>query len=297
MKLKDVKKYFHDIKIYRDGEFDYLGLMVSKVNKKILTFIEKLEYIDKFSESISSVICNEKIAHRVPSKYGVIISENPRMEFFKIHNYFSEDRKEYLRKEFNTSIGENCSISKLSIISDKNVVIGHNVIIEEFVVIRENVIIGDNCIIRSGCKIGGVGFEFKNNKKIIIPVNHCGGVIIGKNVEIQYNTCIDKAIYPWDNTVIDDYTKVDNLIHIAHAVKIGKRCLVPAGVAISGRTEIGNDSWIGVGATVSNGLSIGNNCRVNIGSVVTKSLDDGKNVTGNFAIEHDKFINLMKTIR
>lgn len=297
MKLNELNKYFDNVKIYKNGEFDYLGLMGSKIDKKILTFIEKVEYVNSLSENISAVICNDEIADKIPSNYGVIVCKNPRMQFFQIHNFFCENLKEYLREDFDTKIGENCSISNLSVISNKGVIIGNNVIIEEFVVIRENTIIGDNSIIRSGAKIGGIGFEFKNNKEIVMPVTHCGGVILGKNVEIQYNTCIDKAIYPWDNTFIDDYTKVDNLIHIAHGVKIGKRCLLPAGVAISGRTEIGNDCWIGVNATVSNGLKIGDNCRVSIGSVVTKSLEDGKTVTGNFAIDHDKFIKIMKSIR
>lgn len=297
MRLNEINKYFNNIKILKDGEFDYLGLMGCKVDKNVLTFIEKVEYIENLSKSISSVICGENIAHKIPNNFGIIVCENPRMQFFEIHNCFSQNVKGYLREEFDTKIGKKCKISNLSIISDKNVLIGDNVTIEEFAVIRENTIIGDNSIIRSGAKIGSIGFEFKNNKKTVMSVTHCGGVVLGKNVEIQYNTCIDKAIYPWDNTIIDDYTKIDNLIHIAHGVKIGKRCLLPAGVTISGRTEVGDDSWIGVGATVSNGLNIGNNCRVSIGSVVTKNVDDGKNVTGNFAIEHDKFIKFMRTIR
>ena len=45
-------------------------------------------------------------------------------------------------------------------------------------------------------------------------VKHLGGVKIGKNVEIQHNTCVDKAVYPWDDTIIGNNSKIDNLVHI-----------------------------------------------------------------------------------
>ncbi|MDB1921743.1 hypothetical protein PMY56_02205 [Clostridium tertium] len=122
-------------------------------------------------------------------------------------------------------------------------------------------------------------------------------VIIGNNVKIQYNSCIDKALYTWDNTVIGDYSKLDDLVHIEHGVKIGIRCLIASRATFGGRNILGDDSWIGLGAIISNGLILGSKVSISLGSVVTKNLKDEEEVSGNFAINHNKYIDFIKSIR
>lgn len=296
MLLSEVLNLCEGLTLLKDGDFTSLGLAIADCDEKILTFIESEKYISSLSDKVSALITTEELGERLKDKYGVIISKSPRADYFKLHNMLS-NRDDYKRREFNTTIGEGCKISKLASISDKNVVIGDNVTIEEFVVIRENTVIGDNSIIRAGVILGGEGFEYKRTDGIIMNVNHCGGVIIGDNVEIQYNSCIDKALYTWDNTVIGDYSKLDDLVHIEHGVKIGERCLIASRSTFGGRTVIGNDSWVGLGAIISNGLKLGNKVSISLGSVVTKNLSDGEKVSGNFAISHDKFIDFIKNIR
>ena len=281
-----------------EKEINSLGLVEYNPGDSVCTFIENEKYVQKISSNVQMVLITEELKSKIKIEmcsYGVCIVNNPRLAYFRAHNYLASKEK-YCRRAFKTEIGENCSISEYAIIADKNVKIGNNVLIEEFAVIRENTVIGDNSIIRSGCKIGGEGFEFKASDVDVFRVSHVGGVVIGKNVEIQYNTCIDKAIYPWDNTVIEDYTKIDNLVHIAHAVKIGKRTMVVASSGIGGRVSIGNDSWVGFGATIRNGLKLGSNARVNMGAVVTKDIGNNASVTGNFAINHDEFIKKLKQL-
>ena len=296
MLLSEIINLIEGLSLLRDEEFTSLGLAIADCDEKILTFIESKKYINSLSNKVTAVITTEELGEKLKDRYGVIISNNPRSDYFKLHNVLS-NKEGYKRKEFNTTIGKGCKISKLSSISDKNVVIGNNVTIEEFVVIRENTVIGDNSIIRSGVILGGEGFEYKRTDGIIMNVNHCGGVIIGNNVEVQYNSCIDKALYTWDNTVIGDYSKLDNLVHIEHGVKIGNRCLIASRSTFGGRTVLGDDSWIGLGATISNGLILGNKVSVSLGAVVTKNLVDGDKVSGNFAIDHEKFIEFIKSIR
>lgn len=285
--------------VVRNSHFDVLGIIDSKTDQKMLTFLENEKYLEKMlsRKNITCVITTQELAKIILEKteLGVYVSERPRIDFFKLHNFLSDDN-EYNRSKSMLKIGDNCKISKMSCISEKNVTIGNNVVIEEFVSIKDNVKIGDNCVIRAGSVIGGTGFEFKKDKSETFAVKHCGGVVIQDNVEIQYNCCIDKALFPWDDTVIGEYTKFDNLVHIGHAVKIGKNVLFPAGTTVSGRVEISDGVWIGVGSVLSNGISFGKNSRCNIGSVVTKDVLENASVTGNFAINHDKFIeNLKKT--
>lgn len=295
MKLLDIKSLING-EIINDREFTSLGLAVSKCNEKLLSFIEDEKYIKELSDNITCLITTKEIGEAIKDKYGVIVSKNPRMDYFKLHNKLSNNR-EYLRKTYKTIIGENCNISPMASISNTNVTIGNNVKIEEFVVIRENTVIGDNSIIRAGCILGGEGFEYKRTDGIIMNVTHCGGVIVGANVEVQYNTCIDKALYTWDNTIVSDYSKIDNMVHLEHGVKVGERCLIASRTTVGGRTVIGSDSWIGLGAIISNGLTLGNKVSVSLGSVVTKNIEDGEKVSGNFAINHDKFIDFIKSIR
>lgn len=296
MLLNEVVNLLEGLSLIKDEEFTSLGLGVADCDEKILTFIESEKYIESLSDKIRALITTKELGEKLKDRYGIIVSSNPREDYFKLHNILSS-KEGYKRKSFNTTIGEGCNISKLSSISEKNVVIGNNVIIEDFVVIRENTIIGDNSIIRAGVILGGEGFEYKRVDGIIMNVNHCGGVVIGNNVEVQYNSCIDKALYTWDNTVIGDYSKLDNLVHIEHGVKIGKRCLIASRSTFGGRTVLGDDSWVGLGATISNGLILGKKVSISLGSVVTKNLSDGDKVSGNFAINHEKFIDFIKNIR
>ena len=125
---------------------------------------------------------------------------------------------------------------------------------------------------------------------------HAGGVRLGDRVELQANTCVDRAIFGGFTEIGED-TKCDNLVHIAHNVKIGRRCLLAAQAMIAGSVTIGDDVWIGPSAAVLSEITIGDGAYVTIGSVVTRNVAPGQHVTGNFAIDHDKFIVFLKTIR
>ena len=151
-----------------------------------------------------------------------------------------------------------------------------------------------NCVIHAGVKIGFGDFEYKKENGQLFSVDHCGGVILGRDVELHSNTCVNKALYPWDNTVIGDRCKIDMLVQISHGVKVGNDTMIVGLSGIGGRTEIGENSWIGYGCIVRNGVHIGSNARANMGAVVSRDVADGQAVTGNFAIDHDIFMENLK---
>lgn len=284
-----------DYSIIRNTEFETLALIGVDIEQKMCTFIENEKYIDSINENQIMIITTKDISEKLDKEKGICIVDNPRLTFFRLHNFLSRNDL-YRRESFKTTIGENCNISNMAYVAEKNVKIGNNVIVEEFVSIKENTVIGDNCIIRTGAVIGKEGFEFKKDKDEIMYVEHTGGIILGDNVEIQQNSSIDRAIYPWDNTIIEKDCKIDNLVHIAHGSKIGRRTFIAANTCVSGRVKIGKNVWIGPGVTISNGICIGDNARVNIGSVVTKHVAENSSVTGNFAIKHSKFIEYIKNL-
>lgn len=285
-----------EYEIINELDFKYLGLVESTIEQEYCTFIDSPSFINNLLPNVKMLITTRGIYSQIYNKnLGFCITDNPRKLFFDIHNLLSND-KSYIRPKFKTVIGKNCRISTLASVADYNVIIEDNVIIEEFVVIRENTVIKENTILRAGCVIGGEGYEFKRTQTDIAPVKHLGGVILGKNSEIQYNSCVDKAVYPWDNTIIGDYNKIDNLVHIAHAVKTENNVMFVALSGIGGRTEIKSNTWIGFGSIIRNGIIIGENSRANIGAIVTKNIPDNGSYTGNFAIEHKKFLKFIKKI-
>jgi UDP-3-O-[3-hydroxymyristoyl] glucosamine N-acyltransferase len=130
------------------------------------------------------------------------------------------------------------------------------------------------------CAIGGDGFGYAKDKDgTLVKMPHKGNVIICKGVEIGSNVCIDRAVE--GSTVIGEGTKIDNLVHIAHGVKIGKNCLIVAGTVIGGSCDIGDNCFIGINVSIKNKVRIGNNVTIGMGAVVLKDVPDNCTVVGN----------------
>jgi len=295
MKLSEIK-CIPESYIERNGEFCAIGLISHNFPMQMV-FVEDIKYLNDLlsKENISCAVVSGEISQQIPSEYGIIVSDNPRKTFCEVHNYLAKNSDFYGKLPDNEISGSAC-IHPTAYIAEKGVIIGKRCYIGPNVSIFERTIIEDDVIIRSGSVIGTEGFEFKRINNQIIPLTHAGGVLIHNNVEIQANSCIAKSVFG-GFTEIGEYTKIDNLIHVAHNVKIGKRCLIAACTMIGGSTNIGNDVWIGPSSSISSEITIGDRASITIGSVVTKDVGKGKRVTGNFAIDHDKFINFIKSIR
>ncbi len=216
-------------------------------------------------------------------KGNFLVSWNSKELFFSILNKFfvDEKKKSYIESSSvvetceigkNVYIGHNCYISPNTVIKD-------NVIIKNNVVIEGDVFIGNDTIIYSGAVIGSDGYGYyKNEKGKNVKVPHLGGVIIGSNVEIGANTCIDKGTL--GNTIIEDNVKIDNLCHIAHNVHIEKNVNVIALSMIAGSVLLKENSYIAPSSSVKNQLTIGSNSIVGLGSVVVKDVEPSVVVAG-----------------
>ena len=133
--------------------------------------------------------------------------------------------------------------------------------------------------IGKGTVIGGDGFGYvRQDDGPLLKMPHAGNVVIEKDVEIGCNTCIDRAVT--GSTIIGEGTKIDNLIHIAHGVKIGKHCLIVAGAVIGGSCEIGDRCFIGINASIKNKVKIGNDVTVGMGAIILKDVPDKMTVVG-----------------
>ena len=174
--------------------------------------------------------------------------------------------------EHNVAIGHNCYIGS-------EVVIGEGTVIEHNVSIYHKVNIGKNCIIHSGTVIGADGFGYYiDTNGQPDKVEHFGGVLIGDDVEIGANSCIDRGTI--GDTMIASHVKIDNLVHIAHNVMIDESSMIVAGSVICGSARLERDSYVAPGGIVKNQLTIGANAFVGMGAVVTQSVEDNMVVAG-----------------
>ena len=158
-------------------------------------------------------------------------------------------------------------------------IIGDRTVIGENCVISNAVRIGHDCLIKPNTTIGARGFGFADGEDgIPVPFPHIGGVVIGNHVEIGANCTVVRAAL--DDTVVGDFVKTDDHVHIAHNCIIGARTKIAAGAVLSGSVTVGEDVWISPNSTIIDYGSIGDGAFVGIGSVVTKSVRPGIRVFG-----------------
>lgn len=231
---------------------------------------------------------NDQYSHS--EDYHVITCNNPKEIFFEIiSRFFVQNEQAKVCTDSiicSNKIGKNVSIGH-------HCFIGENVIINDCVIIKNNVsiecpaVIGERTIIHSGAVIGSDGFGYYEDKDgVHKKVPHLGGVVIGRDVEIGSNSCIDRGTI--DNTIIGDHVKIDNLCHIAHNVNIGANSLVIALSLLGGSSILEENSYIAPGVTVRNQVRIGKNAVVGMGAVVTKDIDADMTVAGCPAREFNK---------
>ena len=130
--------------------------------------------------------------------------------------------------------------------------------------------IGENCNILAGAVIGEAGFGVAMSKDGAIDVPHLGQVILGNNVTIGANSCVDRGVF--GATHLGDGVKIDNLCHIAHNVTVGANTLMAAFAGVSGSTTIGERVMFGGRVGVADHIDIPSDVIVGGGAAVMKSL-------------------------
>jgi UDP-3-O-[3-hydroxymyristoyl] glucosamine N-acyltransferase len=278
--------------------FDVNNIKDAKNNE--ITFFNNLNYENEAKQCKAlACIVYEKAAKKLNSNVIPIISQNPLIDFYKIVSFFYPDssldnekinlfknKNKFIKK--NILIGDNSLIDK-SVNIGENTKIGNNVIIKSNVhigknciigsnVIIENALLGDSIIIKSGSLIGQTGFGFNFEKKKRIKFPHIGRVIIENDVQIGSFCTIDRGSLT--DTVIGEFTSIDNQVQIAHNVKIGNFCMIAAQSGIAGSTIVGNNVQIGGQTGISGHLSIGNNVKIGGKSGVVADIKDNQIVMG-----------------
>ena len=224
-----------------------------------------------------------------------ILSSNPHLSFVQAIDFLRPDSLTKTATEIHPTacidesakIGKGVSIGAGAVVGEQ-VIIGDDVAIGAGCIIEDRVQVGDGSllhpkvtlchrikighrtILHSGVVIGSDGFGLVPDSGQWHKIPHLGSVIIGDDVEIGANTTVDRGAL--DNTVIEKGVKLDNLIQVAHNVRIGENTAIAACVGIAGSAVIGKNCQISGAAVILGHLSVADNVTVTAMSLVTKSI-------------------------
>ena len=165
-------------------------------------------------------------------------------------------------------IADNCVI-KAGCVIGANCSIGAGSLLHPRVVIYDNCQLGSKCILHSGVVIGADGFGFSNNGGRWVKKRHIGGVILGNEVEIGANSCVDRATY--GDTVVADGCKIDNLVQIGHNVQLGAHSLACAQAGVAGSARVGANCIIAGKAGVMDNSSMPDRSTVKAANIFIKA--------------------------
>jgi len=252
----DTKNFIFNNK--NDSNFSKFSSLHS-AKKGELTFCTTIgkQGIKLVTKSLATlIICHPSLKNNLlKRKSNYIFVENPRL-------WFSRCMKKFLVKEIfqgihssaivESKIPKSVYVGPHSYIG-KNVKIGKNTKIFGNVHIRGFTTIGMNCIIDSCTVIGADGFGFERTKtEKIEMIPHNGNVKIEDDVDIGANVCIDRATL--DSTIIGKGTKIDNLVYIAHNVKIGKHCVIGGNSFLAGSCILGDNVYASMSITIRDAI-------------------------------------------
>lgn len=147
-----------------------------------------------------------------------------------------------------------------------------------------NCSVGERTIIHSGTRIGSDGFGFIYRDGAHQKIPHVGRCLVGNDVEIGANCTLDRGSI--DDTVVGDGTKIDNLVHVAHNVRIGRLCLIMGQVGIAGSARIEDGVILAGQVGIAGHLTMGEGARIGSKSGVYVSVAPGDTWSGNPARPH-----------
>jgi UDP-3-O-[3-hydroxymyristoyl] glucosamine N-acyltransferase len=198
---------------------------------------------------------------------ALIVDGDPHDEFYNAFVTAVEEGKYEQLESFRSPKAKIHAMASIA----ENVHVEAGAVIGACAVILPNTYIGADVVIKPNATVGGDGFENAviRGRRLVVP--HAGGAWLCEGVHVGSSTCIDRGLFG-DFSFVGPHTNMDNLVHVAHSVRIGEGCSLTACCEISGATVLGDGVWLGPNTAVNQLLTIGDHCYVGTGAVVTKSL-------------------------
>lgn len=213
----------------------------------------------------------------------LLVVKNPKVCLAKIGNEFFADRPvsgihPTAVVDPEAKLGSDVCVGPYSVIG--KAVIGDGTVIESHVRIYDCVIMGKNCHVKDGAILGGAGFGFEKDEdgnRFRFP--QIGSLIMGDEVEVGGNTCIDRGAL--SDTIIGSHTKINNLCHIAHNNVIGENVEITGCVNVSGGNVIDDNVWLAPNSSLVGYIHIGEGAVLGMGAVAVKNIPAHEVWVGN----------------
>ncbi len=264
-----------------------------------LVFAESPKHLSIAQQSAAAAVLTRHQPEN-PAKPMVMVP-NPRLAFSRVLQMFAPAVKEqpgirptaYVAPGASVSpeacvghcayIGERAVIERGAVISPftyvgDDVTVGEDSFLYPHVVVYPGTRIGRRVNIHAGSVIGADGFGYNPSESGHQKVPHIGGVIIGDDVEIGSCVTIDRARTGF--TEIGAGTKIDNLVHVAHNVRIGRNCIIIAQVGISGSCVIGDGVLLAGQVGIKNHVKVGDGAQVAARAGLISDIPPGAKIAG-----------------
>ena len=284
-----------------------------------ISFLLSKKYVgDLEKTNAGACIVHPDFAVSAPEKTSVLLSKEPYRSYGLIASAFypaQKAEKTVVHPKAvvaaSVVIGEGSRIDAGAVIGE-NVTLGKNCHICPNAVIGDNVVMGDDCIVGEnasvqytlagnqvyiypGARIGQDGFGFFMSPKGHTKIPQLGRVIIGNDVEIGANTCIDRGAL--DDTMIGDGTRMDNLIQFGHNVQTGKCCVIVSQVGVAGSTKLGDFVVLAGQAGVAGHLNIGSGAQIAAQSGIIRDVEPMEKLMGTPAVPLKDFMRQAATLK
>ncbi|MDO9234555.1 MAG: UDP-3-O-(3-hydroxymyristoyl)glucosamine N-acyltransferase [Aquabacterium sp.] len=294
------------------GDRDGLILAVGPLdtpNDGVIAFLSNPKYRVQLSTTRAvCVIVSPAAKDEAVVRGAAIVTDDPYLYFAKLTQWWAAHTRPRPAAGVHPSavvdpsavLGHGVTVGPLAVV-ESGVVLGDDVIVGPHVVIGARArigaqtrlaaqvtigfdcVIGSRCILHSGVVIGADGFGFAPNKGRWEKIEQLGAVQIGDDVEIGANTCIDRGAL--DDTVVENGVKLDNLVQIAHNVRIGAHSAMAGCVGVAGSARIGAHCTVGGAGMILGHLTLADNVHVSSGTLISRSIHQPGLYSGAFPFD------------
>ncbi len=240
-----------------------------------------------------ALIVGAAFRDQAAARGAVVVAADPYLAFARLTQWWADRHGRRVDAGIHASaivdgdadIGEGVSIGALAFVA-RGCRIGANTRIGPRVTLLHDVRLGERCIVHPGAVIGADGFGFAPDRESgnrWVKIEQLGGVVIGDDVEIGANTCIDRGAL--GDTTIADGVKIDNLVQIGHNVRVGAHTAIAGCVGIAGSTTVGAHCMIGGGVGITGHVTIADSVVLSGATQVTRSIAKAGRYGGPFPFD------------